>query len=200
MPSTLKRKIPPSEVSIQKEDVDSSKNYTQEQKDKEQEEQSSQNGLNIYLTRFKKFRKDPLPKGPKVPINLRPIKIEKGCFNLTKEIMLEALYHNNKILMMFKNSNGRQEYFYKCVAPSCNYMLKIFENKELIGNLSTQSLLNNFKSFDITSGNDSEQGIITIEEIGEHKDHPNDFDKFCEKLSSEKQGLFLYFLNKLIIY
>ena len=63
---------------------------------------------------------------------------------------------------MEKEKNNRGEH------PSCSYRLKLEKNKYKIKCLSTTSLINNFKSFDLSRQSELQEGVCFVTEYGEH--------------------------------
>ena len=136
--------------------------------------------LDNYLTRFTKKKKNNNENpsnnsAAKITINMKTLsQVDRGAVNLPKEVVLEALYHNEDVLLKFKNNSGKEVYYYKCVAPNCNYTLRITEDRTLLSSLTTTNLISDFKNFTISDHSGKDEGISKLVVFGEHMNHPED--------------------------
>jgi len=92
------------------------------------------------------------------------VKVDKGFFNLPKEIIIEALIFQN-VYLKYKNGSGRGEFYYECHDKNCPYKLKITEFSEKLNFLTTASLIQGFKTFSLSEASVLETGISKIMEF-----------------------------------
>jgi len=59
------------------------------------------------------------------------------------------------VSLKYGTNNGRHETYYHCADPQCKYKLKIYEILEKMKELTTASLIRNFKNIDLTKIADS---------------------------------------------
>lgn len=96
------------------------------------------------------------------------VKVEKGFFNLPKELIIEALLFKNRMLFSTAKGTGWNEYHYYCSMESCKYKIKIIEKPDILSSLTSNMLIINFKSFDWASSNDLQEEISQVMETGIH--------------------------------
>lgn len=83
------------------------------------------------------------------------VSIEKGYFNLPKEIIEEAIAHNYKVLFKPKKDSGLKIYYYECSDSSFKMRIKEYPDK-IKALITTTTLISNFKtlnSFTISGWN-----------------------------------------------
>ena len=155
------------------------------------EELSIQNFLS--QTKRQKMDKNKLDGNPinKVKIKLKDmISIDKGYFNLPKEVIEECLALNFKVHFKTKKDNGNLTYYYECDHEGCQYRLKILENPTMTKDLTLTALISNFKSFDLLNASELENGICHITVYGEHKDNHNEDSN--NKSEIKRQGNYYF--------
>ena len=159
--------------------------------DKHPDQAKEPTHLEKYLTRFKKHKKNTETKEKEKPIaiNLRRLpQFDRGSINLPKEAIIEALYYNHKVCLVFKNGNSRNDYYYKCSDSNCNFTLKISEQKNLINTLTLAGLISNFKDVDIANHSGLEEGICRLTIIGEHVNHAENYEELITKTFESQEG------------
>jgi len=138
--------------------------------------------LEDYLSRFKRSKQNPTndkenkkSQDSKIKIHIKEqIAIEKGCYNLPKELIEEAFAVFCNVTFKPKRDTGRQTYYYDCIEDDCSYKIKITENKDCIKQLIATNLISNFKNFDISASSEQKEGMCHLTEYG---DHSNDHHK-----------------------
>ena len=133
---------------------------------KKQENIISSEELNILnflsQTKRQKMDKNKLDGKPinKVKIKLKDmISIDKGYFNLPKEVIEMFSFKLQSTLQNKKKDNGSLTYYYECDHEGFQYRLKILENPKLTKDLTLTALISNFKSFDLLNASELENGI-----------------------------------------
>ena len=158
-----------------------------------------------YLTRFKRTKKNSvslqnnLSGRDKIKIRIKDqVQVDKGYFNLPKEVLEEAFGYLHNVQFLSKIDTGRGIYYYDCATDGCSYRIKVTENPELIKNLQTSILISNYKNFDCTNCSDLKDGICFITEYGQHfNDHHKQEDN---KARYNKQGKYQYLLALIYLY
>lgn len=116
------------------------------------------------------------------------VQVDRGFFNLPKEVIEEGLALNFKVIFKPRRDNGDQTYYYSCNHPGCFYRLKIREYPDLIKNITLSAMISNFKKFDLSVPSELEEGICHLTEYGNHKD--NHQKEQNNKNEFNKAGLF----------
>jgi len=83
------------------------------------------------------------------------------------------------------NSTGRGDFYYKCIDPSCKYKLEITENSHSF-TITTANLIRSYKTFDLSSNNELEEGfskdVVYNDHVKEHNEGLiKDFHFFIKK-------------------
>ena len=112
--------------------------------------------------------------------------IDKGHFNLPKEVIEEAVFYKHNVLFKTRRDSGKQIYYYECADPQCFYRMRIKENPDKAKTLTSSTLISNFKNFDLSVASELSEGICFLTEYGEHKDDHN--TKVLQDVEFEKRG------------
>lgn len=149
-----------------------------------EEDKDDIESLEVFMeTLKKKTRKT------RVKTTMEDIKIAEGYIDLPKEVIIECLAFEG-VSLKYGTNNGRHETYYHCVDPQCKYKLKIHENSEKMKELTTASLIRNFKNVDLTKIADSQNGICKVSIFNHHNDNhdkkliDSQKDKILSKFSS----------------
>jgi len=98
----------------------------------------------------------------------------------------EAFALVNKVTFKPKRNSNRHIYYYDCASENDSYRTKITENRDLINELTTTSLISNFKNFDTTKISELSEGICSLTEYREHyNNHEKDLNN---KVETKKFG------------
>jgi hypothetical protein len=138
--------------------------------------------LSNYLTRFKRTKKNDdassnnASGNERIKIRLKDqAQVDKGFYNLTKEVIEEAFADLHNVHFLSKSDTGRGIFYYDCAKNGCSYRIKLTENLDLIKSLQTNSLISSYKNFDVSNCSELKDGISFITEYGEHlNNHPKD--------------------------
>ena len=122
------------------------------------------------------------------------ISIQKGFFNLPKEVLIECLMDKGDCLKL-DNSTGRGDFYYKCIDPSCKYKLKITENSHSFTTTSA-NLIRSYKTFDLSSNNELEEGFSKVVVYDDHVKEHN--EELIKDFKEKKHGNNFYFSSLLL--
>jgi len=122
-----------------------------------------------------------------------PVIVDKGFVDLPREILVEALLFQNNMLFTTGKSTGRNEYFYYCLNKECCFRIKIIEKAESRKDLTLNSLINNFKSYDFTKPSELETGMSQIFQYGSHTCERNEAK--AKEYVEKKEGTHICFLS-----
>ena len=130
-------------------------------------------------------------KVERIPIKLKELSaIEKGFFNIPKEVIEEFIAYKYQVPFLPKNDNGNNTDYYYCNADGCQYRIKIKENFNLLKSITSASLISSFTNFDLSNPSELSEGICHLTEYGEHINNHNKEQN--QKIEFKKPGIFLF--------